>query len=386
MKNLIALHNRPNLKALGLMSGTSLDGLDLCLANFQHVGQEVRIMPLRFRSYPYAPETVALVRQTISGSTAQVCRANFSLGRLYVDSIRRFLADEHLDSRDIDLIGSHGQTVWHIDGDSTLQIGESALLAEAFGVPVIANFRVRDIAAGGRGAPLVPILDYYLFRESNANIMVLNIGGIANFTLVPAGAASVADIQALDTGPGNALTDAFARQITEGRQNCDLDGEIARRGTILPDVLQFLLGHPFIAAPPPKSTGTEVFGADLVAETIRLFQINPHQWPDLMATLTRFTAAAIHSNYQRFFSQHFPLDKIVISGGGVHNPVLMEHLQSLFGGVVFQRPEDFGIPADGKEALAFALLAALTVWGEAGNVPGGTGAKHPAILGQINFP
>ncbi len=385
MKDIAHLFLNKKLRVIGLMSGNSMDGLDVCAVDIARTVDGVNISNLVYAVYPFTQEFKDYLHAVVNGTTAAVCQANFTIGREYAAILNRFLEDHDIAPEAVDLIGSHGQTVWHIDRQATLQIGESSVLAEAFSLPVVNDFRVRDIAAGGSGAPLVPFIDYLLFKKLRKTLLVLNIGGIANFTIIPRDARSIDEINALDSGPGNVLCDNLAKIITGGVQNFDENGRLAQRGTIRPDILQELQAHPYVKAPFPKSTGPEVFGVDLIWQIIAKYRIEPVQYYDLLATFSRFSAEAVYTNYHQFFADKYPLDEIIASGGGVHNPVIMEHLQTLFAPVKIARPEAYGIPADGKEALAFAMLAALFVWQISGNVPNVTGARHPVVLGKLTL-
>lgn len=385
MKSIWELHRVNRLNVLGLMSGTSMDGLDICLVAVNRSGSEIDARIKHYVSYSYPIDYRKRLLQLPMANTADICRMNFDIARKYGDFIQRFLDKFQLSSDNFQLIGSHGQTVWHIHRNSTLQIGEASVLSERFNVPVVSDFRVRDVAAGGSGAPLVPFIDYLLFKKYQKNLLVLNIGGIANFTLVPYNAVSVDDIYALDTGPGNSLIDIAVQLASKGELTYDKDGEIAKKGQVRRDILEYLLDHPYIKAPLPKSTGREVFGKDLVDEVIRKFNIADNGYPDLIATVTRFTAESIFSNYRQFFEKRYPLDEIIVSGGGGDNPVLIGYLAELFENVPVNRTDKYGVGSEEKEAFAFAVLAAVSVWGIAGNVPKVTGADHPVVLGKITL-
>jgi len=385
MSSIWKLHQKPKLRILGLMSGTSMDGLDICLADIFRSNNEMTVEIIKFSDYAYEPEFKKLLGRIPTANTETVCRMNFVIASTYVELIKRFFIEHGISAEEIDLIGSHGQTVWHEHRHSTLQIGEAAVLAEAFNVPVVSDFRVRDVAAGGSGAPLVPFVDYLLFKKFRKNLMILNIGGIANFTFIPKNAKTIDDIYALDTGPGNSLIDISAELTSNGKQTFDQDGEIAKFGTIRQDILNYLIEHPYIRVKMPKSTGREVFGRSTIDDVVCKFALNSFDYSDLTATVTRFTAEAIFINYQQFFANNYSIDEIIISGGGAENPVIMNHLKTLFADVPIKRSDDYGITGDAKEALAFALLAAATIWEIPGNVPNVTGARRPVVLGKITI-
>lgn len=362
-----------------------MDGLDICLAEIKRNNSEIDARVKRYLSYSYSDDFKNRLMQLPTANTPEICRLNFKITQQYADLIQQFLDEFQLGANAFDLIGSHGQTVWHIHRDSTLQIGEASVLAERFNVPVISDFRVRDVAAGGSGAPLVPFLDFLVFKKYRKNMIALNIGGIANFTMIPSDATGIDSIYALDTGPGNSLIDITAQMTSGGDISFDKDGMIARSGTIRQDILDFLLNHPYISSPMPKSTGREIFGKKLIDKIVRKFRLSQTDYPDLVATVTRFTAEAIFANYRHFFTDRYPLDEIIVSGGGADNPVIIEHLKELFAGIPVHRSDDYDIQSDSKEAFAFAVLAAASIWGITGNVPNITGAGHPVVLGKITL-
>jgi len=378
------LHGKKRLKVLGIMSGTSMNGLDLCLAAIERNRDGIATEILNFEEIEFSDDFRAYLKSLPQASASLICEANFKIAREYVRMIRAALAKDAGAWEGIDLIGSHGQTVWHRHRDSTLQIGEAAVLAEELNVPVVSDFRVRDVAAGGSGAPLVPIVDFYHFGGRQKTFLVLNIGGIANFTYVPKTARTVSDIRALDTGPGNALIDAAVWVASEGRESYDQDGQRASAGQLRDDILAQLLAHPYLQADLPKSTGTEVFGIEMVRAIIRQFGIGPSEYNDLIATLTAFTVEAIWLHYERYFAHRSEIDEVVVSGGGLHNQTMMQQLRERFAPVPVHSADAYGIQSDAKEAFAFAVLAALTIWGLDGNVPAVTGARHPAVLGKIS--
>ena len=350
------------MKVAGVMSGTSLDGIDVAIVEIR--GR--RIETIGFDSTPY-PEPI---REALLGAldAAAISRLNFQLGELYaravLRAVRRFGA--------IDLIGCHGQTIYHEGGSHTLQIGEAAVLAERTGVPAVSNFRARDIAAGGQGAPLVPFVDYLLFRHRTRARIALNIGGIANITRIPAGAAPE-DVIAFDTGPGNMVIDALVREYTGGKQHYDRDGKIAASAKIDRKLLGDLLADPYYRRQPPKSAGREQYGSDFVARLKR--QGTP--LPELIATATALTAATIAAGVG-----HDAAD-LIVAGGGVHNRQLMAQLAALLPGLTIHASAEYGIDPDAKEAIAFAVLAYRTWRRRPSNLPSATGAKREVILGSI---
>jgi anhydro-N-acetylmuramic acid kinase len=363
------------------MSGTSLDGIDVAVIDIAGLH---RIKTVAFHTTPYP----AKVREALLGvsnavtHTAAISRLNFLLPELYAEALQA----THL-LKTIELIGCHGQTIYHEGAPArylgrkvanTLQIGEAAVLAERTGVPVVSNFRPRDMAAGGRGAPLVPFVDYLLFRDPRRGRVALNIGGIANITAIPA-AARPEDVVAFDTGPGNMVVDALVARHTAGRQRYDRDGRIASRGAVDRDLLRELLSDPYYRAAPPKTAGREQYGAAFVDRLIatRL------PLPGLIATATALTAAAVAEGIARFVLPRMKVHELIVSGGGAHNPRMMALLASLLPHAALATSADFGVDIDGKEAIAFAVLAYQTWRRQPGNLPSATGAHRSVILGDI---
>ncbi|MCZ6603398.1 MAG: anhydro-N-acetylmuramic acid kinase, partial [Planctomycetota bacterium] len=316
-----------------------------------------------------------------SANAREICEMNFILGRHFAEAACALL---EADSPRIDLIGSHGQTVCHIDPredatPSTLQIGEGSVIAEATGAIVICDFRTRDVAAGGSGAPLVPYADYLLFREEGRVRALQNIGGIANLTVVPDRADGVF---AFDTGPGNMVIDHVARTFSGGNQQYDPGGELAGRGQADGRLLGELLDHPYLRLSPPKSTGREDFGAEFADEVIRRHESRRPE--DILATATMLTAASIHQAYERFVFPRTRIDEVLVSGGGVFNHTLMRALGERFDPIpVRNLGEVSEIAPESKEAVAFAILANEAIHGHAAGLPAVTGASRPVVLGKL---
>jgi anhydro-N-acetylmuramic acid kinase len=304
------------------------------------------------------------------------------LGESFADAAIAVATAAGVALADVDLIGSHGQTAVHHPRSSgrvgaTLQIGEAAVIAERTGCPVVSDFRVRDVAAGGEGAPLVPLADYLLFRAPGRRRAMQNIGGIANVTLV---GDQLATLVAFDNAPGNMPLDTVARAASDGVEAFDRDGIRAARGKIDAPLLAELHRHPFLAQPPPKSTGREDFGREFVYPLLTRFG---DRKDDLLATLTRFSAEAIARSYREALPA-LP-DEVYISGGGALNPTLMRHLVELLAPIPVQSLAALGVDPEAKEAIAFAVLANQTLFGAAGNVPAVTGAAGPRVLGKLSF-
>ena len=340
------------------MSGTSLDGIDVAVIEYP------RIRTLAFRSTPY-PEPVREAILAVSNTTtttAAISRLNYRLAELYARAVRR--------AGPVDLIGCHGQTVYHEGGRNTLQLGEPAVLAERTGVPVVSNFRARDIAAGGQGAPLVPYVDALLFRHPRRLRIALNIGGIGNVSIVP----PRGDVTAFDTGPGNMVIDALAREFTKGKMNYDRGGRIAAAGNVNRALLDDLLADPYYRRRGPKSAGREQYGAEFVAR----LKATGLPMPDQIATATILTAATV----AQAIRDRGEFD-LIVSGGGAHNPQIMAHLAALLPRASISVSTDHGIDADAKEAIAFAVLAYETWRRRPSNLPSATGARRAVILGSI---
>uniref|UniRef100_Q01X97 Anhydro-N-acetylmuramic acid kinase n=1 Tax=Solibacter usitatus (strain Ellin6076) TaxID=234267 RepID=Q01X97_SOLUE len=357
------------MKIAGVMSGTSLDGIDVAIVEIK--GRQVNTLGFTSAAYPAAVRAAILEVSNAITTTAAISQLNFQLGELYARAIRRAIAR----FGPVELIGCHGQTIYHEGRGNTMQIGEAAVVAERTGVPVISNFRVRDIAAGGQGAPLVPYFDYLLFRHPRRTRIALNIGGIGNITVIPAGAAP-GDVIAFDTGPGNMVIDALAREYTKGKSNCDRGGKIAASGKVATALLNELLQDSYYKRKPPKSAGREQYGAEFIAG----LKATGLPLRDLITTVTVFTAATIAIGVQPWAAGATDL---IASGGGVHNPEIMAHLAGFLPGVDISTSSDHGINVDAKEAIAFAVLAYETWRRKPSNLPSATGAKHGVVLGTI---
>ena len=380
------------MKVIGLMSGTSADGVDAALVEIQPQDDRPAIRLLAFEVVPYpAGLRERILAVASGGSTEEVCRLNAYLGELFADAAVKVTRQAELPLTAVDLIGSHGQTIHHLptarregvhDVRSTLQVGEPAVIAERTGVTTIANFRPRDMAAGGEGAPLTPLVHSFLFSHPTRGRVILNLGGIANVTVLPAGRGPSA-VSGFDTGPANVLLDAFVRAAGLSEQGYDADGHLAASGRVVPELLEDLLRHPFIRRPPPKSTGREMFGPPLVAEfRARLAQqgVGPL---DGLATLAAFTIRAVVENLRAFVFPATPIHEIVAMGGGTRNATVMHGLRQALPECAVVFSDALGAPERAVEAMTFATLAYLTATGQPGNLPAVTGAQGPRILGCI---
>lgn len=386
------------MKVIGLMSGTSADGIDAVLAEIVDSADGPFMRQLAFESIPWPPRDRESIGRLIAGrgATRDVSRAGFQLAEQFALAALRVADSSGLPIDEIDLIGSHGQTVWHEVEESgavqsTLQIGESAVIAERTGVTTIADFRVADVAAGGQGAPLIPIFDR-IFLRPPASVggcrAVQNIGGIGNVTFLPQEGSSAPTV-AFDTGPGNVLIDWAAARATDGALQFDRDGELAASGCCADKLVERWLAHPYFHQSPPKSTGRELFSSGLAEKYCLEAADSGLSMSDFAATVTELTAASVAESYRLFAPM--PVTEMVVCGGGARNPVLVKRIKAQLARryereVALVRYGDMAdVPGDedSKEALGFALLAWLAVRGEGGNVPESTGANGVRVLGKI---
>ncbi|MDF2791832.1 MAG: anhydro-N-acetylmuramic acid kinase [Neobacillus sp.] len=370
----------------GLMSGTSADGIDAALTCITGSGDQVKLEVLDFVTIPYSLTLKNKIFQAMESdqfNAAHISSLNFELGKVFAEAVQQLCKHAGYECKDLDLIGSHGQTIAHIPDDatdfqrSTLQIGEPAVIAYETRTPVVSNFRVMDMAAGGQGAPLIAYFDYVLCRHVDHSIALLNLGGIANLTVIPAGAA-LQDVVAFDTGPANMIIDALAQKFYG--QSYDRNGQFAARGSIDKTLLKSLMSDPYLKMKPPKSTGREHYGRNFVEQIAT--QRSDLAPDDLIATATYFTVKTIIENYEVFVLPNGCIDELLVSGGGSHNPMIMKWLNELLPGVSVKVMNNKLLNADAKEAAAFALLAYENVNGCPVNVPNATGAKEGLILGN----
>lgn len=365
---------------VGLMSGTSLDGISAAVVRF---GENSNAELLAFRQLPYS----RLQRERLAGALAgttpdEYCRLNFDLGGWLADAAIAVLADAGVARSEIVAIASHGQTVWHVPGHSTWQFGESAVIAERTGIDVISDFRVRDIAAGGQGAPLVPIADAMLFSHPTSWRALQNLGGIGNVTVVPPGGLSNG-VRAFDTGPGVVVIDTVTRTVAPSLR-FDEGGKLARSGSAIDAAVGEALAHPYFAAPPPKSTGRELFSQRWIESFIDSCRRHRPDATDgdLVASAVALTARSVGDAFRRFIPE--PVTELLVSGGGAANPALIDALSAVLpGDVTIRRFADVYFDGEAKEAVAFALLGRLFLDETPGNVVTVTGARGPRILGKL---
>ncbi len=388
---LAAARDKPERLVVGLMSGTSADGIGAALVRIRGAGAVTTVETIAFLTERYPPAVRATVLGLRERTGSEVCRWNVELGELFAKAALAVIAKAGLRPEDVDLVGSHGQTIAHQPREAgrsaaTLQIGEPCVIAERTGLPVIADFRMRDVAAGGEGAPLVPWVDWLTMRPretgdgdaARGERVVQNLGGVANVTLVT---QAPEDVVAFDTGPANGPIDAAAHLVSGGTLACDEGGALAERGTADENEVRALLAHPWFRLPPPKSLSREIFGEPFVAHLVR--RRPDLRGPDLLATLTEFVARTIADAYERHLPPgRRPID-VVVSGGGVHNRTLMARLRHHLAPLPVRSSAELGIDPDAREAVAFAVLANETLHGHAGNLPRVTGARWPVVLGKI---
>ncbi len=379
-------------KVIGLMSGTSVDSVDATALHVELDGDEVKLETIGKISYPIEEclrREIFELFEDPAGSLERLAALNIRLGFLFSEAAIKLLKVTGLNAEEVFVIGSHGQTIFHVAepvelcGKSvrgSLQIGEGSVIARETGITVVSDFRTADIAAGGSGAPLVPFLDLILFGNLGKTIAAQNIGGIGNVTWIPKKGDSVI---AFDTGPGNMIIDRLVEIYTEGKLKYDKDGKIGRSGKILHDILERWMKHPYFKKSPPKTTGREEFGNPFLERElgpIKAIKVDAN----LIRTAEEFTASSIADSYKRFLPE-LP-ETVIVTGGGAHNPVIMDSLRKNLPKCRVVTGEEYGIDSDFKEASAFALMALWTMLKRPNNVPEATGAGSPVIMGKISFP
>ena len=386
-------NGRPPRLVVGILSGTSADSVSACLIRISEQSGRTRVRELAFHQQPYpAGMRAFILRNSLPGASSidVVTRLNAAIGEFFGETVVRLCRRARIPLSSIDLIGSHGQTVHHLPNAGpmfglrsrgTLQIGDPSFIAQRTGIVTVGDFRTADMAVGGQGAPLVPYLDALLFQSPSRSRLLLNLGGIANFTVLPAGRRP-RDVRAFDTGPANMVLDALAERLTGARY--DRDGRMARQGRVIALLLAWMMSHRYLSKRPPKSTGREMFGAMFVDAILRRSRRASPE--DLLATATEFTARSIGDQYRRFVDATVHCDEVLVSGGGTHNRFLMERLQEHFAPIPVRSVATEGFSVDAKEAILFAVLARAAVLGHPANLPSVTGASRPVILGKICVP
>jgi anhydro-N-acetylmuramic acid kinase len=372
------------LTVVGLMSGTSTDAIDVALVDLVRAPRRAEL--LYFRKYPHPPDLRARTLAAAHGEAGSeaLCMLHAEMGEAFGRAAADLCREAGRSLRDVDAIGSHGQTVWHAprgNPPATFQIGDPARIAWRTGVPVVADFRAADVAAGGQGAPVAPITHHLLFGHDRIGRAVVNIGGIANVTSLPAGKGMEA-VRALDAGPGNMVIDALMARLTDGREEMDRDGGMAARGTPHGGLLEELLSHPYFNAPAPKSTGRETFGGHYAADVQARAEALGLSPEDVIATLTALSAHGI----ARATRELGAADDVLLCGGGARNPVLTAMLAGLLPESRVAPTDALGVPHGAVEGIVFADLAARHLWGEPGNLPAVTGASESVVLGSLTPP
>ena len=372
------------------MSGTSADGIDVALVRISKTGARLE----NFAAIPFPARVRDLVLRLGEGratSTGEISRLNFLLGEIFADAALAALKKFRVRHSEVTVIGSHGQTVFHQGAAArfcgrpvacTLQIGEPSVIAARTGITTVGDFRPADIAAGGQGAPLVPFVDYLLYRSARTGRAALNIGGIANVTVIPK-AGRLTDVFAFDTGPGNMVMDALVRHFTHGRKAFDRNAEMSGSGRVMPRLLENLLRDKYFLKPPPKTAGREQYGERYVARILSRSDSRRARPEDLVRTATILTALSVVDAFHRFVLPRAKVSELIISGGGARNPLLIAQIEAALPGIQVRTSGQLGIPGDAKEAFAFAVLGYETLHRRPANVPGATGAKRPVVLGKV---
>jgi anhydro-N-acetylmuramic acid kinase len=392
LDRLSLMRRKETRRIIGLISGTSADGVSAVATEITGSGTSTKIRILHSMTNPYSPELRRAVFELFAPETStvdRICAMNFVLGEFFAECALKLMDEAGLEPGEVDLIGSHGQTIHHLparrevagyEARSTLQLGEPSIIAERTGVLTVADFRKADVAAGGEGAPLTPYLDYVMHRHPTRSRILQNIGGIANLTYLPA-AAKLEDVVAFDTGPGNMVIDAVVGHYTG--EAFDKDGGTAAKGRVNAELLEELLANPYFARHPPKTTGREEFGEPYASRVIGEAERRGIGYEDLVSTVTALTVESIASAYEGLLPTGSRVDEIYVSGGGARNRHMMERLASRLKPVPVEENDPLGIPAESKEAVLMAVLANEHVMGNPANIPMATGARKAVILGAL---
>lgn len=375
--------------AVGLISGTSMDGIDACLLRIRGIGTDTKFEVIDFLCEKYSVESKRVLENIENDFDVQLLSdLNFIIGKEFASTASRIIEKNGFENSEIDFIGTHGQTVFHNppslknNVSSTLQIGEVDVICEETGITTVGDFRTKDIASGGEAAPFIPYLDFVSFSKLGRNVIAQNIGGIANCTLVT---SDWNDLIAFDTGPGNSLLDSVVYVETGGKKNFDDNGELASKGSVNKKLLKNLLENSYFKLSPPKSTGKEFFGLSMAKELLE-FSKNPGiKLEDILCTLVEYTSETIVSSYEKFIFPYHEAEEVILSGGGAHNPYLVERLKKRLGSIELSISDRYGIPADAKEAAGFAIFANETLHGNTTNISKITGAKNSNVLGKISI-
>lgn len=376
--------------AVGLMSGTSLDGVDAVLCEVEGSAENTKVKQIAFETYDMSDDLKEKIKCCCADegvTTSLICSLNFELGELFANAAKSICEKAGVDSEKLAFVASHGQTIYHIPKPydqyvtSTLQIGESAVIAQKCKCPVISNFREMDMACGGEGAPLVPFSEYIIYRDAQHAVALQNIGGIGNVTVLPKN-CSIDDVYAFDTGPGNMMIDEAMNVLYQKKY--DENGATAMQGKLIPKLADELKNHPYINMVPPKTTGREMFGAPMTRKILEKYQNEKSE--DLIYTFTWYTAYTIAKNYEKYVLPKDEVKEVILGGGGAHNKTLIAILQEMMPEIKVCTQEDKGYSSDAKEAVAFVVLGNETLHRQFSNVPSATGAKERAVLGKITYP
>ncbi len=372
--------------AVGLMSGTSLDGIDAALVEITGVNETTRLELLKFNSYPFTEAVKERIKAALSVATSnveEICSLNFELGRYFGEAVVKICQEDGINSEELGFVASHGQTIYHLPRPnnpelvpSTLQIGESAMISEIAKTDVVSDFRYRDMAVGGQGAPIVPYSEYILYRSQKSTRILQNIGGIGNATVIPRN-GQLEQLTAFDTGPGNMIIDELCRRFYG--QEYDRDGAHGANGQVDQKVLAKLLQHSYFAKPFPKTTGREEFGTEYVTKILSKYQLAPDDW---IATATALTAETIAQAVRQFADGQ---TELIVGGGGSYNPTLVKMIKMALPNINVMIQEDLGYSSDAKEAIAMTILGNQTLQRQPSNVPSATGASKPVILGKVTY-
>jgi anhydro-N-acetylmuramic acid kinase len=382
---------------VGLMSGTSLDGIDAAIVRITGTGLNSKVELIQFESIPYDDGLREKLKEICSenqSDTPSVCGMNFHLGHRFADAVKICVHEADLRMDQIDLVSSHGQTIWHIPVGSsdhpylvksTLQIGDLSVIAKETGVITIGDYRTADMAVGGHGAPLTPYGDFILFGHPTKGRIVQNIGGTANCAAIP-GNSKPEQVIAYDTGPGNMIVDQAVFELSGGTKSYDVGGQWAAEGTVNDTLLAEMLGHPYFSLKPVKTTGREMFGRAYANEWLSRARSEGMAAADILATFTAFTAYSIADSYRQFIFPLYPIEEVIISGGGAHNCTLMRMLSELLPQQNILTSDQLGVSSDAKEAMAFAIFANNFIHSEPNNLPSATGAANTTIMGKLALP
>jgi anhydro-N-acetylmuramic acid kinase len=389
IKQLQRILQKETKLAVGLMSGTSLDGIDAALVEIEREGIRTRVKLIAFETLPYEPEERTAILRLCSPSLSsvdEICKMNVYLGKKMSIAALKVIEKGGYLPQVIDFISSHGQTIYHMPKEhATLQIGELAVIAEESGCVTVGDFRPSDMAVGGQGAPLVPYVDYLLFSREDIGRVLMNIGGISNVTVITAG-AKPHEVRAFDTGPGNMLIDVVVGLGSNGLYSYDNGGEIAAKGKVSKDwLLEILDADSYLKEPPPKSTGRERYAVELARSLWQEGKLRGLGFEDIVATVTAYTSYSIAMNFKDYIDPLYEIHEVLVGGGGVHNVTLMQQLSSLLKQNV-RSMEALHFSSDAKEAVAFAILGNEFLNGNTNNLPSATGAERAVIMGKLVCP